>query len=118
MALDKKIIEELKKQLETEKKSLEKNLAMIARPLDREEGDYETTFDDIGTDRDDNATEVDQYSDNLSVETTLEKKLQDVLGALERIENGTYGKCENCRKEIDIERLRVNPSAKTCTKCK
>ena len=118
MALDKQIIEELKKQLETEKESLEKDLAKIARPVDKEEGDYETTFDDIGSDRDDNATEVDQYSDNLSVETTLEKKLQDVLGALLRIENGTYGKCENCQKEIDVERLRVNPSAKTCITCK
>lgn len=117
MALDKKTIEELKKQLEKEKESLEKDLAKIARPVDKEEGDYATTFDDIGSDRDDNATEVDQYSDNLSVETTLEKKLQDVFAALERIEKGTYGKCENCQKEIDIERLRVNPSAKTCISC-
>lgn len=117
MPIDKKTLEELKGQLLAEKENLEKNLEKIARPVDKKEGDYETTFDDIGSDRDDNATEVDQYSDNLSVETTLEKKLQDVLDALERMENGTYGKCLNCQKEIDIERLKVNPSAKTCIKC-
>jgi DnaK suppressor protein len=37
---------------------------------------------------------------------------------LERIEKGTYGFCANCQQEIDIERLRVNPAAKTCVKCK
>lgn len=118
MTIDKKTLEELKSQLLKEKEELEKNIGRIARPVDKEEGDYETTFDDIGNDRDDNATEVDQYSDNLSVETTLEKKLQDVIDALERMENGTYGICENCQKEISIERLKANPSAKTCISCK
>jgi DnaK suppressor protein len=118
MAIDKKTLEELKNKLLKEKEELEKNLGRIARPVDKKEGDYETTFDDIGSDRDDNATEVDQYSDNLSVETALEKRLQEILGAIERMEKGTYGICENCHKEIDIERLKVNPAAKTCINCK
>jgi RNA polymerase-binding protein DksA len=115
--MDKKIIEELKNQLLKEKEELEKSLGRIARPLDKEEGDYETNFDTIGTDKDDNATEVDQYVGNASVEASLEKNLQEIIEALERIENGTYGKCENCNKEISIERLRANPSAKTCIEC-
>jgi DnaK suppressor protein len=117
MALDKKVIEELRALLLKEKEDLESNLSIIARPVDKKEGDYETKFEEIGTDKDDNATEVDQYTGNVSVETSLEKQLQDVLSALERIEKGTYGMCENCQKEIDIERLRANPSAKTCIKC-
>lgn len=118
MAIDKKTLDELKDQLLREKEDLEKNLSRIARPVNTKEGDYETTFDEIGTDREDNATEVEQYSDNLPVENTLEKKLQDTIDALERISNGTYGICENCQKEIDIERLKVNPAAKTCIQCK
>lgn len=117
MALDKKTIEELKVILIKEKEELEKGLSRIARPVDKKEGDYETNFEEIGTDKDDNATEVDQYAGNVSVETTLEKQLQDVLGALEEISDGTYGICKNCKKEINIERLRANPSAKTCIKC-
>jgi RNA polymerase-binding protein DksA len=117
MALDKKTVLELKEQLLKEKDHLEKSLGKIAEPVNKEGGDYKTTFDDIGTDRDDNATEVDQYSDNLSVETALEKKLQDVLEALERIETGTFGHCANCDQEISLERLKANPSAKTCTEC-
>jgi DnaK suppressor protein len=117
MALDKKTIGELKALLLKEKEDLEKSLSRIARAVDKKEGDYEATFEDIGTDKDDNATEVDQYAGNVSVESSLEKQLQDILDALKRIERGTYGFCENCRKEIDIERLRANPSAKTCIKC-
>jgi len=117
MAIDKKTLEELKSQLLREKEELEKNISKIARPIDKEEGDYKTNFDDIGSDRDDNATEVDQYSDNLSVENTLEKRLQDIIDAIERMEKGTYGICNNCQKEIDIERLKANPAATTCIKC-
>lgn len=118
MPLDKNTLEELKAALVAEKEDLEKNLGRIARPVDKEEGDYETSFEELGTDKDDNATEVDQYTQNLSVETALEKKLQEVLDALERMENGTYGKCVNCNDEIPVERLRANPSAKTCIHCK
>lgn len=118
MTIDKKTLDELKNQLLKEKEDLEKNLSRIARPVNVKEGDYETTFDEIGSDRDDNATEVDQYSGNMPVENTLEKKLQEVIDALERMDKSTYGICENCKKEIDIERLKANPAAKTCIECK
>lgn len=115
--MDKQILDELKALLLKEKEDLEENLERIAKPVNKEKGDYETNFEEIGADREDNTTEVEEYTDNLPVEITLEKKLQEVLDALERIEKGTYGFCENCQKEIDIERLRANPSAKTCIKC-
>lgn len=117
MALDPKTIEELKTALLKEKKELEKNLSAIAKPVNKEAGDYETSFDEVGTDREDNTTEVEEYADNLPVEIALEKKLQDVIDALARIESGTYGVCDNCKKDIDIERLKANPSAKTCITC-
>lgn len=116
--MDPKFIEEMKQALAKEKTELEENLSRIAKPVDRKEGDYETSFSDIGTDREDNATEVGEYSDNLSVEVTLEKRLQEIIEALERIDNGTYGFCENCGgKEIGTDRLRANPAAKTCIRC-
>lgn len=117
MALDKKTIEELKTALLREKEELEKDLERIARPIDKKEGDYETSFEDIGPDREDNASEVEQYTDNLPVEITLEKKLKDILEALKRMESGTYGICENCNQEISPDRLRANPAARTCIKC-
>lgn len=118
MTIDKKTLEELKTELLREKAELESNLGKIARPIDKQEGDYETSFEELGTDKDDNATEVDQYTQNLSVENTLEKKLQVILEALEKMDNDTYSICENCQKEIPLDRLRANPSAKTCIVCK
>ena len=117
MTIEKEILNELKGALLEEKEDLENQLNRIAKPTDKDKGDYETSFEDIGTDKDDNATEVDQYSQNLSVETSLEKRLQNILDALDKMEKGTYGKCENCNKDIPLERLKANPSAKTCFNC-
>ena len=101
-----------------EKEELEKDLERIARPVDKASGDYETSFDDIGTDREDNASEVEQYTDNLPVEITLEKKLKDILEALKEVDRGSYGACKNCNQEISLDRLRANPAARTCIKCR
>jgi len=38
--------------------------------------------------------------------------------ALRRIENGEYGKCFNCGKQISITRLKAVPHARFCIDCK
>ena len=118
MTIDPKTLSELKDALLAEKAELESNLSRIAKPVDAKTGDYATTFDEVGNDREDNTTEVEEYTDNLPVELTLEKKLQDTLLALSKIEKGEYGICDNCHQEIAIERLKANPSAQTCITCK
>ncbi len=117
MPLQKEIIEELKQKLLQEKKELEEDIKKIARPLNSKDEHFETAFENIGSDVDENANEVEQYSDNLAIESRLEQKLGDVNKALKEIEEGTYGICRNCNQEIGIERLRANPSARTCIKC-
>ncbi|HEX8974802.1 MAG TPA: TraR/DksA C4-type zinc finger protein [Patescibacteria group bacterium] len=116
MAIEANVLAELKEKLLEEKTRIESDLKRIAKP-GNVEGDYNTTFNEIGTDEDENATEVEEYTDNLALETTLEKQLRDIIEALERIEAGTYGKCENCDAEIPVERLKAYPAAKTCTRC-
>ena len=63
------------------------------------------------------ADEVEEYDNLLSVEHSLELKLKDVNGALEKIANETYGKCEKCRKEISEDRLKAMPEARLCIEC-
>jgi len=41
----------------------------------------------------------------------------EVLAALERIERGTYGDCENCGRKILEERLDLLPYTNYCTPC-
>ena len=54
----------------------------------------------------------------LSLAEGLQQRLEDVQGALVRIEKGTYGKCVSCGKEIPTERLEAIPAAKLCIACK
>jgi len=48
-----------------------------------------------------------------------ERKLRKkILEALERIDNGTFGICEECGGEIGIERLKARPVTTLCIECK
>ena len=42
----------------------------------------------------------------------------EVAGALERMEAGTYGRCERCGQQIPAERLEALPTARLCISCK
>jgi len=44
--------------------------------------------------------------------------LDEVLQALTRIEDGSYGVCHTCRSPIGFERLLVFPEARTCSPCR
>ena len=44
--------------------------------------------------------------------------LDKVEKSLEKIEQGTYGKCEGCGEEIGLERLRARSVADVCIDCK
>ncbi len=46
-----------------------------------------------------------------------QRQLQKIDGALRRIESGEYGKCFMCEKEIDAQRLSVDPTDTRCREC-
>ncbi len=54
---------------------------------------------------------------NLQLLENEEEALAQILEALERIEQGTYGKCEGCEQLINKERLRAVPHARMCIDC-
>lgn len=66
---------------------------------------------------------ADIGSDNFEQEFTLglieneEEMLRAIDEALERIEDGTFGKCELCSKAIPKERLKAIPHAGLCIEC-
>lgn len=114
MAIDQKILEELKAKLLEEKKRLEEDLNKFAKPVN-DKGDFETQIVDVADDdgdMDEEANQVEEYIGNLGVEQSLETQLKEVLVALEKMENGTYGLDEVTGEVIDLARLRVYPAAK------
>ncbi len=44
-------------------------------------------------------------------------RLRELDEALDRIENGTYGVCEECGEPIGLKRLEVRTVAKYCVPC-
>jgi RNA polymerase-binding protein DksA len=69
-----------------------------------------TSFAEAGTDTNDRETA-------LRLASGESKMLQDVADALQRIEDGNYGKCETCGEDIPKKRLEVFPAAKRCVEC-
>lgn len=116
--MDKNFIKEMEQKLQLEKKHLEEELAGIGRPVGNGDKDFDTNFPEYGDKEDENASEVATFTDNLSLEKTLEGKLRDVLRALERIKKGTYGECKYCGEPIDPRRLTARPESGSCVKCK
>lgn len=53
----------------------------------------------------------------LNLASNQQQFLYEIDEALRRIEDKTYGKCENCGKDIPIKRLKVLPFARFCVKC-
>ncbi len=102
-----------------EKEDLEKILEGFAKKDPHSPGGWRASVPDYdGGSMEEESDEVENYQNLLSQEASLESQLKEINLALEKIKNGKYGICENCKKEIEVERLQTYPAAKTCLKCK
>jgi RNA polymerase-binding protein DksA len=46
-----------------------------------------------------------------------QRHLQEIEAALQRVEDGSYGRCERCGEPIPEARLEARPVARTCVGC-
>jgi DnaK suppressor protein len=65
----------------------------------------------------DTATETYDRELDYTLEENSEHVLADIDAALKRIDDGTYGTCTNCGKQIPVERLEARPYATLCIDC-
>ena len=75
-----------------------------------EEGD----FDDAASDA---ATETLDRGTDMALEENLRSLVEEIDAALEKVEKGTYGICDNCGGGIKIARLDRLPYATMCVEC-
>lgn len=117
--MDKNTLLQFEKRLTERKDKIEQELASFAKKDEKLPGDYDTKFPDFGTSQstDEEALEVAAYESALPVEYALELRLASINKALDKIKNGTYGQCENCKEPMDIRRLEAMPEATLCLKC-
>ena len=71
---------------------------------------YDNHLADIGT---------EVYMQDMQNSLTLHEKgkLNNIENALYKIEQGTYGICENCNSKIDEDRLDIIPETILCSLC-
>lgn len=106
------VIEEIKQALHAKKASLSRNInSELDEMRTASEGHHLADMDDLGGDANDEET-------NYKILEIESAELDQIDYALERIDNGTYGVCEECEKPINPERLRALPFASLCISCK
>jgi len=88
--------------------------AQMGRRLTRETGQK---IDSAMDSADMSSQDMDQGIDSSLLEMKYEQ-YKDIADAFRKLQNKTFGLCEECGEEIDIKRLQVNPLARYCIACK
>jgi DnaK suppressor protein len=76
------------------------------------------SYDDHSPDPLDQAAFESERSFNLRIRDRESVLINKIRKSLEDIENGDYGICEDCGREIAFERLKARPVARRCIQCK
>ncbi len=111
-------LEKIEEQLLAKKEDLENELNAFAKEDPKNKADFNATFPEIGDKPDENAAEVTEYANLLTLESTLEKALVDVNKALASLKSGNYGICKYCKEPIAEKRLLARPVSSACIECK
>jgi DnaK suppressor protein len=110
-------LKHFKQKLEEEKVKLESELKTVGRINPSNPNDWQAVPSDMEADAADRlevAESIDQFEENTAILKELEIQLNDVKHALKKIDDNTYGLCEEDKKPIPVNRLEANPAAKTC----
>jgi len=96
----------------------------LSQRLNESLGKAQDTLIDVRDLKDKLSNQVDEASHASAVgfalrirdrETKLIRKIRETLG---RLEQGTFGICEECGEEIPLRRLRARPVTTLCIECK
>jgi len=108
-------MEEFKKILETEKQTLITELETIA-VQNSVTGDWIAQPAKITGEADENLTadSTEDWNERRAVVAQLETRYHNVVIALNKFADNSFGRCELCDEDIEADRLNANPAARTC----
>ncbi len=106
MALD---IKKYKKRLIEERDRLGRELGLIMESAGPVTDDSQLTAA--------NAPVIEMKDVEARIKDIKSRRLERVNAALQAIDDGTYGVCIKCGKQIDKRRLDAEPAALTCLEC-
>jgi RNA polymerase-binding transcription factor DksA len=106
-------IKETQKTLEKECQRLNVELTLFSGPvaiIDRSLSSFNKKIEA--------ADQIPEMEQKLVQLRRIKQQISDVEHALNKIQMGTYGICDNCGKTIAAERLKIMPQAGLCLACK
>jgi RNA polymerase-binding protein DksA len=106
MKLPDSFLQKQKDILLAEKEKIEKKIEKLKK------------YPDYGQDEEDSLQELTDFESNISLEDQMEYLLNKINKALKAIEDGTYGLCTECKKNVEHGRLKIMPYAELCVSCK
>ncbi len=109
-ALTKDQLRKIKRSLLQRRTQLSDNLKSGLEEIESHEGHHLADLEDIDDVQDNDAV--------FEVVNVSSSTLEQIDRALEKIEKGSYGICEDCNSAIAAERLRALPFATQCIECK
>jgi DnaK suppressor protein len=102
-------LKEYKKKLQQERGMVNEEIKRAEKPVD------------LGVDMprfEEESDMAEEVGNQLALAGNLKERLDDIDEALRKMENGTYGICENCHKPIEEEILDIDPESRLCKACK
>lgn len=104
---------EIKNKLESEKKKVLAQIAVLKKNDPMMDPDHAN--DNAAVD-----TDIREQGGHQVIEAeiqALQDRIKDIDASLAKIENGRYGYCSKCGKEIPAARLQLIPEAQYCVDC-
>jgi len=110
--------EKFREQLLVEQTRLEEELQEIEkRAAHVDESDRATELSSYEDHPADLASETFEREKDLAIGESVQHTLHKVINALEKLDRGTYGRCDACARPIKKARLRALPFATLCVEC-
>jgi DnaK suppressor protein len=106
--------ERLRQQLSARRQEVQQQIDAL---LAQHRADQSRLREESMADTEDLSTQNSNSHQQLSILEVRNQMRLQLDGALQRLEDGTYGVCEDCQKPISEERLKAMPFARRCIDC-
>jgi len=107
-------LSDLETALMAERAALEEELSEHGKATGADNWDATSESEGEEADTSDVADNIEELATNVPLVAELKVRHKDVKDAIKKMKAGTYGLCEECGEEIDLDRLEANAAARTC----
>ena len=101
-----------------EQKDIEYFRTLLNNMLEEAQHKGDSTLEDLTDSNELFADPADRASAESDRAFTLRIRDRERQAAIQRLDEGTYGICEDCGEDISIPRLKARPVTKLCINCK